>query len=228
MGKVEELNKEYSLEPRYTSLVYRRCERVFSKLVENNLREISLKNLTYLIKKYIGGSQKTVETYLQNFVYFDFLKRHPIRNTVYVVNYEKDFFLHLKGGIKETRENVDFQPLPQKNQNIRLLLEEKVPQSKTLVYLENRGAKRSCSFKGYKRTWKRFVKRTHDLGLDVCYVMDAWMNAFLVATGEARKLIQTPVQVGFSTLIVNVILPYVVQRPRRRRRRLTLDEEEEY
>ena len=70
------------------------------------------------------------------------------------------------------------------------------------------------------------MERVKALGLDCCYVQEAWVGAFLIATEKASELVQVPVQLGLSTLIVKLIMPYVVSKPRRHRKHITIDEEE--
>jgi len=213
------------------SLVYRRCEKVYYKIVSQGLREISSSNLRLLIKKYIGGSPQTVKAYIRHFVDFIFLKPHPNKPR-YLVNYEKNIFSHMDGDIYKTGEKASFQPSlnttrasKQKFTTSRDLFAD---DSKTLVDFEDRDPRVPFSVKVRGGLKKRYVKRVKSLGLDSCYVQEAWMNAFMVATDEARKFIQTPIQMGFSTLIVNMILPYVVSKPRRRRKRVVVDEEESW
>lgn len=209
------------------SLVYRRCEKLYRFLVNAGFELISLRNLRRYIKEYIGGSPQTVDAYVRFMFEFYFLKRDPQRPQLFVVNSEKLFFqpekeLVVKKIPKPTVEH-EFQPEPGVLEAIEVREGE---QSKTLVYLKDRRLKRSCSFKGYAVTWGAFRDRVKSLGLDICYVMDAWQNAFLAATAQAKELIQVPVPLGPTLLNVTLVLPYVVERPRRRRRRYIEEEEE--
>ena len=100
-------------------------------------------------------------------------------------------------------------------------------QSKTLVYPEFVGSRVPFSVKVKKGLKDRYVGRVKGLGLDCCYVQEAWMNAFMVATDEANNLIHVPLQIGFSVLNVNLIVPYVVSKPRRKRKHIEVFDEEE-
>ncbi len=215
------------------SLPYRRAVSLIQLLVDQGIESISLKELELYIKGHIGNSHKTVCSYLELMRQFELIEPERSKFNVYRVSPEKCFFPPQSAKQRKTTEEVQ-NKLPSERKFTTSAAtggadsdeSYKLHYSKTFVHLEERGAKHTCSFKGYEGSWKRFRERCKSFGLDICYVMDAFINAFLITTDEGKELVSTPINLGLSMLFVNLILPYVVQKPRRRRKRVSCEEEE--
>lgn len=215
------------------SLPYRRSLALARLFIDIGKEYISQRELEIAIKGHIGASSKTVRSYCELMIQFELIEPDKSRLDFFKVNPKEDF--SAASNKTQEKQTVDARNEPTLNMrfktsgtksNGQTIPALEMQSSKTLVNLAKRGAKQTCSFKGYKTSWKFFVERCRALGLDVCYVLDAFINSFLVAADESRDLVSTPINVGLSTLIVNLFLPYVVQKPRRRRRLVSYEEEE--
>lgn len=219
------------MEPVKKSIVYRRCERLYDLLISAGYEKtISLKDLQHYITQEIAGSPSTVKRYFQLMCEFGFIKKDIQKSGFYMVDRENNFFSQeplQSQTSEESHIGQDVKTAPRMDSGGYEAMNGE--QSKTLVHLSDRGPKRSCSFKGYEVTWDAFKSRVVSMGLDICYVMDAWENAFLQATAQNSLPVNvsTPIQYGPFVLNVTVVLPYVVQRPRRFRRK-TVEEEAEF
>ena len=215
------------------SLVYRRCENVYNNLVVSNTQEISNNDLEFLIKKYIGGSQQTVEAYRRRFVDFKFLKPHSQKPS-FMVNYENNVFSSLDNGIQQTQEKASFQPSFGSSQTSKLasttIQERDSEYSKTVVHHVEGEKKRTCSFKGYGSIWQAFKEAVWKDGFpDICYVEHIFHVAYLESKHNADKAIHVPFRIGNMNCFITLCAPYVVQRPRRIHRHIereTIDEKE--
>lgn len=68
-----------------------------------------------------------------------------------------------------------------------------------------------CSFKGNPEVWSEFKLTCKMRGVDICYVEDGLMRAW-IAGQKAESTILKPV-------VVNLEMQYVVQRPRRMKKK---------
>jgi hypothetical protein len=208
-----------------TSLVYRRCEYVFLRLLALDISEISDQDLVQLIKKYIGGSPQTVKSYRHNFVDFEFLKPH-LQKPSFIVNYEKNIFSVENKRIKKAQEDHAFSQFSGSPRVLRPPLnaahEHYYEQSKTVIYPEDgKEKKRTCSFKGYPSIWKAFTNAVKEDGFpSVCYVEHIFHSAYLKARQKAEDTIHIPFRIGEMNIFITIVAPYVVERPRRYRKHI--------
>ena len=212
---------------------YRRCEAVCRGLLREGIQEISQSDLRRIISKYCASSPKMILEYEQRFVEYGFLREHMTKPSQYLVNQRICFPLEDEVEDKDVGSNVSKESgfsdisniFRSGNQHLASNSENVEHQSKTGVYLD-KSPRVPFSVKVRRDLKECFVERVKSLGLDCCYAQEAWMGAFLIATEKASELVQVPVQLGLSTLIVNLIMPYVVSKPRRHRKHITIDEEE--
>jgi len=217
------------------TLPYRKCETVHNRLIEGDYEELSKYDLRRLISEHCAASPNMIDVYERRFVDFGFLKNNPKKLNSYLVC-QKDFF----STINTEESYFSYSNFVKKNLNQSISktkeAEKLLPeidskeinqQSKTLVYLKGGSHRKNYTIKVNESLKIKYVKRVKELGLDCCYVQEAWMNAFMAATNEAKDIIHVPVQIGLSVLNVNLILPYVVSKPRRHRKKVKTIEEEE-
>ncbi len=213
---------------------YRKCKKVYQKMLEWGLEEISRYDLRKLISTYCAATPKMIDLYKKRFVDFGFLIRHPTKINMYQVSQKLFFSPNKKSEPKIFHQNTIKKEQLQHNLNIKTAnscysnkdVDEINVQSKTLVYPNGKGPRVNFSIKVKQGLRSRYVDRVKELGLDCCYVQEAWMNAFMVATDEANNLIHVPFQIGLSVLNVNLIVPYVVSKPRRLRKHVEVIDEE--
>ena len=136
----------------HKTTVYRKCERVYNKLIQSEHKEISKNTLRRLISKYCVGSQKMIDEYVRRFVEFGFLK--PTKTDNFQVNHKNIFFSDeddkrtiLSSNKKENQSQNNLTINSPDVSSFNNKLDGKNFQSKTLVYPEDVGPRVPFSVK---------------------------------------------------------------------------------
>jgi hypothetical protein len=83
------------------------------------------------------------------------------------------------------------------------------PDSNTVVDFRLDGPRRTCTFKGNRKLWNRFVSTVKAQGLSVCHVLEPFCLAYVTCTVNLSHTIK-PLH------IANLNVERVVARPRRK------------
>lgn len=207
------------------TLPYRKCVKIYQNLIKSQLEEIGRNTLRRLISKHCGASPKTLDLYEDRFLEFGFLKRHPEKTNIYLVNQKNILFPEQEQNLfpyptKESKNSLFQNNLDKTKSNNSYSNANQgviIQQSKTGVYPVGGERKVTLSFKGYRSVWDEFKEAVWSDGVpDICYVEHIFHAAYLGAKRSESGRIDVPFKIRDMNFYVTINAPYIVQRARRK------------